>query len=1009
MSLINPLLVPIAYAQELTGTDDPVVEAEQESVSETAEFGSEEESVSDPEQAGDSEEGNDSEESDQGIESDQETESESVGATSPDQSEANSESDQDQIISGGVSEEDDSEADLPETAINTGDANSQSAIDNIINQNEATVSGTISSPEDNCAPPIGETDCPDGVEVDNDNFADVDNQATSSADTGENSVSGTDGNAEIDTGDAAAGADIDNQLNTNTTVFDPDESVGDGGTAPEDPEPETSGTGEEETEEESSEDQSSVVVVDNQNDSFVVNDVGVTAETGQNQADDNAGNATVKTGDALAYANLINFLNTNIVGSDFGIYLLNLTEGSQETINLDLWWQKILEQSQNGGLSLLSGEDFDLFRIINDNLAAIDNDVNVSADTGGNSASGNSGAAEVGTGDAAALANVVNFANLNLTGSKFFLPVINIFDSFSGNIILPRPEKFIFDSGLLLSQGPDVVFENQNSGQVESQVGSLATTGGNSANNNQSGSLIDTGNAESRSNSLSFVNTDLYGNNWFFLSLNILGSWLGQVLGWTAPNSTETVSGNGPMIFELSQTQTIIEEGNGQEPSLPGGDDSTAEITNINSADIKNNVQTSANTGGNSADNNGQDASVKTGEAKALSNLVNFINTNVWGSHWFFGLVNILGNWKGNVIFAYPDLTISLSGQPGPIEAGTEAEYIVYYRNKGYDSAKNVVIELELPVESDYLLDNSGLPVEIDDRHCRWSLAQVGAGEEGSFTVTVMVGADFSGDQPNAEISLFSKLFTVYAAEGEEFRIVLSAAIGTADPESDLSNNNSFAITDVYRTIAETDDQESNQSSAEEEQIGDSGGQDHRQPVLEISAQNNVNGFVYLGDTVSFEIIVKNISDVPSYDTVVTHALYNGDPEDFGIGEFYLGTVKPGERVVLRFGMYLMNNGTLKPSHYRTVTQAFGYAQDDNEVASDRVLTYFEIRLRNLIPVFKVEAKEEDPGDILGDFYCNLEEDLLPYLLVFLLSSLGLIEKSRRALAIKKRVDGKKK
>lgn len=908
-----------------------------------------------------------------------------------------------------------------DSAIDTGNADSLATIDTQVNNNQAVIPGQMSSSTDPCVPPVGETECPNGVTIENNNFSDVADIASSSALSGGNSITGSGGDAALTTGETVAGANVNNQVNTNLVAFEEPAGIGNsaeaatiedlgiGSSNPESNEP-------------------GPVVVDNQNQGFLVNNLVVVSDSGQNQASENFGITTVATGDALAYANLVNFLNTNLVGSNFGIYLINLMDNFEGDINLDQIWQAIAKQAEKEGMKIV-GDKNGFFLVTNDNQAEIKNNVNVLANTGVNQANANGGQTLVNTGDAIALANVLNFANLNLVGTNFFFPIVNIMGSFKGNLLLPRPEKFLPAETLVgtgntqffTEQGSAPVFENNNSAGVKSNVNTAATSGDNQANNSGGSAGITTGDAVSRTNINSLVNYQVLNSNWFFLTVNVFGDWLGKILGWTAPDSEEEVNNpsGGSFDFKLSQpkpTGGSLEEINpeigveatgetGSTPS-PANDGQGAMVLNDNQAEIESRINVSANTGSNQANDNQQDTEIKTGKAKALANLFDFINANFWGSNWFFGLINILGGWQGNMVFTYPDVTTSLVGSSQRVQVGDSAQYTVYYQNKGLDEAQNVTLEVDLPEGLHYSGDNSGLPLTVNGQIYRWILGSLAPGKEGSFVVTVGFDNDLSPTEP---ISFWSRLFAVHAAEiAEEFRVVLAASIDTSDQESNTSNNQSFAITDVYKLASET-----NQTTVEDNhhQIVEEGGIDHRQPILELSVWNNINTFIYPGDTIRFEIIVKNISDVPSYDTVVTHALYNSVPEDFGIGEFYLGTVNPGERVVLRFGMYLMNNGILKPSHYRTVSQAFGYARDDSEVLSERVLTYFEIRLKELIPVFRVEAKEkeEDSGEVLGNFYCGIEEDLLPYLLVFLLSSLGLIEKSRRALAVKKKIRNKTK
>ena len=75
-------------------------------------------------------------------------------------------------------------------------------------------------------------------------------------------------------------------------------------------------------------------------------------------------------------------------------------------------------------------------------------------------------------------------------------------------------------------------------------------------------------------------------------------------------------------------------------------------IVQTNNANIVNNVNLSANTGGNTASNNtGGDSSIKTGDAKIVANIVNFVNNNIIGNgRLFVTVVNVFGSWMGDFV-----------------------------------------------------------------------------------------------------------------------------------------------------------------------------------------------------------------------------------------------------------------------------------------------------------------------------------------------------------------------
>jgi hypothetical protein len=73
------------------------------------------------------------------------------------------------------------------------------------------------------------------------------------------------------------------------------------------------------------------------------------------------------------------------------------------------------------------------------NNAKIENNVNLSANAGGNNASYNTGGnSNVSTGDTQVIVNIVNFVNTNITGGgKLVVTVVNVFGSWLGDFVAP--------------------------------------------------------------------------------------------------------------------------------------------------------------------------------------------------------------------------------------------------------------------------------------------------------------------------------------------------------------------------------------------------------------------------------------------------------------------------------------------------------------------------------------------------------------------------------------------
>jgi uncharacterized repeat protein (TIGR01451 family) len=328
-------------------------------------------------------------------------------------------------------------------------------------------------------------------------------------------------------------------------------------------------------------------------------------------------------------------------------------------------------------------------------------------------------------------------------------------------------------------------------------------------------------------------------------------------------------------------------------------------------------------------------------------------------------------------------VTVSIQSGKSQVVPGEDLEYSLSFKNSGYDEAPGTRLNLELPEGLSYVGDSSGVTPSISGQKISWDLGTVKVGGEGSFIIRVKVSPDFKFEE---SLSWFSKFVPkAYAAENEkEKKITVNAQISTADPESNGGNNSSSVVTLVYLPPPNS-----------------ANSTDQRQPVLEVSVKNNVNDFVYPGDTVSFEVKVKNRGDVSSQNTRFTQKLYNGVPEDFGTMEIELGTIEPGKEGTLHFGLKLADDGLLPEGAYRTIGKAIGRAPNGNEVSSNEARTDFNIKARSIASTFfeaeAVERKEEILGVSTGSDGPK-KEDLLPSVLLFILSSLYLTSWTRRKL-----------
>jgi uncharacterized repeat protein (TIGR01451 family) len=523
------------------------------------------------------------------------------------------------------------------------------------------------------------------------------------------------GDAIIDTGTATSTSDVVNEANVNDVTINPDTgtSTHHGG-----------GWG-------AWKDKNDVDAELNLlNDANASTTMDVGAQTGLNTATTTGGDAVILTGDAIATANVINVVNSNIINSYGMLLLLNLLFGNGVFDLRDFSFDDFVQAGEQSSCSFswCDGGDVDL-TINSTSTASLSNNLVVRASTGENTASTNGdGTAYISTGDAYAGANVVNVANTNIIDSNYLLIALNNFGDFSGDIVLPGFSFFEkFFKGFNLFKGSDIAANNE--AQVDNNVTTGAQTGLNTAEGGNTASttsdaLIDTGNAVSGTNVVNTVNTNLFGGSSFYLLLNIHGSWSGDIFGLPEGISWAKTD-TGVVLFS--------------DPGSLGGPGKEVDGTLNNNALINNNIQVYALTGENEA--TGGDTLIETGDAYAGANIFNLVNTNIVGRNWIMGALNIFGNWSGNLSFGRPDLFVGGTAEapaPTSISRGTPITYRFTVTNLGDSTATKVT--LNNSIAGDLVSFAEGLV---------WDVGTLKPGESKEVSYTGVVAPTLpSGDVP---------------------------------------------------------------------------------------------------------------------------------------------------------------------------------------------------------------------------------------------------------------------
>lgn len=599
----------------------------------------------------------------------------------------------------------------------------------------------------------------------------------------------------------------------------------------------------------------------------------------EDQAESVESQAVISTGNATAQVAAVNEVNTNIY-TENGVQIVeNIIGDSAEDINLISAFENVLEEAQN--LNSENQEFFEQISITNINVAEnVENTVIAQADSGANSIENVSGSASIETGDSEAVASAVNFINTNITGNNWLMAVINVAGNWSGDLIVPG-------EGLIKTPSAGMIFEKVASVNLAENISNFlaatANTGSNLIDSAIGDAKIETGLADSNASGTNIVNTNVVKNNWFFLMINNSGNWLGKVINW------DSETGEQETVYEY-------EFGSMENGSYISDYGKSVSVYNYNSAsNVSNTVIADANTGENSISLTG-DAAISTGDASASASALNFINTNITGNNWFMAVVNVAGEWTGDVIFGYPDLEISLSADKKSVQPGDEFDFTVHYKNVGQAKCANADLMLSLP---DYL-SGSGSYGSKDGNNFYWSVGELGPGEEGSFSLKALLSSSVPNDIASLE-----------AAAGAR----------TDTEEKEFSNNyDGEKITVVFPQIS------SNVTIVD----GDVISADDSKLKIERSEE----GRVAIGEIASHQITVKNNGKNILYNLEVKEKIK--DPSGSKIAEYVwpIAQLKKGQSAFIEYQIYV--DPSAKLGTYEHSASSVAYDEAGNKIESKK-------------------------------------------------------------------------
>lgn len=400
----------------------------------------------------------------------------------------------------------------------------------------------------------------------------------------------------------------------------------------------------------------------------VTNLLAATANSGNATVIGNTSGGNAASGNAQDQANIVNMLQStsNAIDGDTVTFVAN--------INGDVNGDLMLDPSALGSLQNTSPLGNNNLTLNNQVNAGINNTIDLTANSGDASVSGNTSGGNATSGTAQTIANVINLINSAVMSGKSFVGTININGNLNGDILLP-PD---FVDQLIAANVPTVTITqtgpgsnnaittnngssntkvtNTNDEDITNNVNANASSGSANVSNNTSAGNATTGNATNSITAFNLTGSYVTGCNAILVFVNVSGKWVGLIVnapaGATAAALGSCVSNNGP--------------GN-----------NTTDITNNSNLRITNNINSTANSGDASVTGNTKGGNAKSGNAKNAVNLLNVENSALSFRGWFGILfINVFGTWNGSFGINTAAGNPVFFSAPGAVGAGGFATFV---------------------------------------------------------------------------------------------------------------------------------------------------------------------------------------------------------------------------------------------------------------------------------------------------------------------------------------------
>ncbi|MCL4354927.1 hypothetical protein M1349_05730 [Patescibacteria group bacterium] len=536
--------------------------------------------------------------------------------------------------------------------------------------------------------------------------------------------------------------------------------------------------------------------------------------------------------------------------------------------------------------------------------------------------------ATISAGDSISVSTGENNINSTSVNSKIVYQTINIFADQSGNIDLSTPANVV-NSIINNDKRTDpvinvTIINNESYAYLANDIVSFADTGNNSISGAEN-AYINTGNAYSAVSLLNKLNLTVINSELHLITINVFGKLSGNIV---LPDQVVSQ----PTCSNCSYQEVAIG----------------------NTANVENNVTSTAITGQNKIEGTGLTA-IDTGEALAVSNVLNLVNANYIGVNITNLKITNFGNWQGTFL-GWGDLLAQVTSNGIEINSLSP--------NTGCVACGNGTVNITNYAE---ILNNI-----------------ISSANTGGNSMVANNGSIKTGNAIS-QVSLFNLINSNIINSNAYFTFIniFGEWIGSIGDKKSFMPKDSTKPKDdsIAEVLPAVESKQNEETSSKRENGG----------LLEVSITNNVGEYVLPGDTVTFFIKVKNPGKGKVYDGVLQLMLLRNE-KNVGTINIDLPEIEAGKTVKISTGMVLSKR--TPGGEYIGQAQVTGVTGEENTLLSASADSYFKVYSTEILSgasTYNNQQKAEKKKEVLGvkarDNISKQDQSLLLGLLFVILST----------------------